>query len=227
MFTKLIAKFKNNLILSKKKWFIWNKESSAIKEINNMKTIPSILLVGIEYQKETIYKNTVKFAKGFKSNNALLWGTRGNGKSTIIKSIFNEISKKYINLKLVQLEKKDLDNISDVYNFLEIQNKFQFIIFIDDLSFENDNYEYKKIKSILDGGIKNQPNNILIYATSNRRHLISQDMIDNEKSSAIHTHENVEEKISLSDRFGLWIGFHNISQDEYLKIIKNYNLYFK
>ena len=152
----------------------------------------------------------------------MLWGSRGNGKSSLIKSVFNEINKKNNNLKLIQLNKNNIFDIEIIYEKYANLKNYNFIIFIDDLSFEKIDSDYKIIKSTLDGSIQNQPNNILLYVTSNRRHLMPRDMIENERSSAIHTDESVEEKISLSDRFGLWIGFHNISQNDFINIISKY-----
>ena len=180
------------------------------------------LLIGIERQKKTIYNNTINFAEGNFTNNALLWGSRGNGKSSLIKSVFNEINKKNKNLKLIQLNKNNIFDIEIIYEKYANLKNYNFIIFIDDLSFEKIDSDYKIIKSTLDGSIQNQPKNIVLYVTSNRRHLMPRDMIENERSSAIHTDESVEEKISLSDRFGLWIGFHNISQNDFVNIIFKY-----
>ena len=145
----------------------------------------------------------------------------------MIKSVFNQILISYKNLKLIQLNKNNIFDIEYIYSILGKYNHFRFIIFIDDLSFEKIDSDYKIIKSTLDGSIQNQPTNILLYVSSNRRHLMPRDMIDNERSSAIHTDESVEEKISLSDRFGLWIGFHKLSQIDYLKIIETYCQYYK
>ena len=219
--------FNNKSLFINNKCIKWNNTLSNFEKIDDFKIIPSYLLLGIDNQKEIIIKNTKKFAQGFKTNNALLWGVRGNGKSTLIKSTFNEISEKYNNIKLVEINKSDINQIIKIFNKLKNINNYRFIIFIDDLSFENFDSEYKSIKSMLDGNISQQPNNVIIYATSNRRHLISQDMIDNEKSSAVHKNENIEEKVSLSDRFGLWIGFHNLSQDDYINIFKSYSNFFK
>ena len=157
----------------------------------------------------------------------MLWGTRGNGKSTLIKSVFATLSSEYNNLRLIQLNKNNIFDIEKIYKLISKFSQMRFIIFIDDLSFEKIDSDYKIIKSTLDGSIQNQPTNIVLYITSNRRHLMPRDMIDNERSSAIHTDESVEEKISLSDRFGLWIGFHNLSQIEYLKIVKSYCNYYE
>ena len=211
----------------KKKSFIWESKKNKFKVIEKIISINTDLLIGIDRQKKTIINNTINFAKGNFTNNALLWGARGNGKSTLIKSVFNLICKDYKSLRLIQLNKNNIDDIELIYSILSKFSNLRFIIFIDDLSFEKIDSDYKIIKSTLDGSIQNQPNNIILYITSNRRHLMSRDMIDNEKSSAIHTDESVEEKISLSDRFGLWIGFHNISQEVYLNIIKSYCIYYK
>lgn len=219
--------FNNKSIFVNNKCFKWNNTLSNFEKIDDFKIIPSYLLLGIDNQKKIIVKNTNKFAQGFKTNNALLWGVRGNGKSTLIKSTFNEISEKFQNLKLIEINKNDINQIIKIFNLLKNINNSRFIIFIDDLSFEKLDPEYKNIKSMLEGNISHQPNNVIIYATSNRRHLMSQDMIDNEKSSAIHKNENIEEKVSLSDRFGLWIGFHNLSQNEYINIFKSYSNFFK
>ena len=213
--------------LNKNEAFIWDSTQKKLKSIKNIKAINLDLIVGIEEQKKTLYKNTKNFSSGNFTNNALLWGARGNGKSTIVKSIFKKISKKNKFLKLVQLNKDDIFDIEKIYPLLKSFSNYRFIIFIDDLSFEKIDSEYKIIKSTLDGSIQSQPTNIILYVTSNRRHLMPRDMIDNERSSAIHTDESVEEKISLSDRFGLWIGFHNLNQIEYLNIIKTYCDHYK
>ena len=208
--------------LSYCKSFIWDSKLKRLKKIKSLKSININILVGIDRQKKTLLNNTLNFAKGNFTNNALLWGSRGNGKSSLIKSIFFEVNKSYKNIKLVQLNKNDIFDIELIYNKLGEFNDYRFIIFIDDLSFERIDSDYKIIKSTLDGSIQNQPNNIMLYVTSNRRHLMPRDMIDNERSSAIHTDESVEEKISLSDRFGLWIGFHNLSQNDFIKIVIKY-----
>ena len=217
--------FKELLInnrISKNYSFIWDSKSKKLKNVNNFRYIDLDLLIGIDRQKNTILNNTMNFANGNFTNNVLLWGSRGNGKSSLIKSVFVYVNKKNKNLKLLQLNKNDIFDIELIYEKLDKYKKYNFIIFIDDLSFEKIDSDYKIIKSTLDGSIQNQPKNIILYVTSNRRHLMPRDMIENERSSAIHTDESVEEKISLSDRFGLWIGFHNLSQDDYLKIIKKY-----
>ena len=222
--------FTNFLIknsLSSCKSFVWDSDSKKLKKVKILKCININLLIGIERQKNTLIKNTINFANDNYTNNALLWGVRGNGKSSLIKSIFYEVNKNFNKLKLLQLNKNDIFDIEIIYEKLGVFNNFRFIIFIDDLSFEKIDSDYKIIKSTLDGSIQNQPSNILLYVTSNRRHLMPRDMIENERSSAIHTDESVEEKISLSDRFGLWIGFHNLSQIDYIEIVKKYCEEFK
>tara|TARA_Y100000590_G_C15529086_1_gene942420 strand:+ start:73 stop:894 length:822 start_codon:yes stop_codon:yes gene_type:complete len=223
----LINYFKNTFLFKNNTTLAWDSESFKFNKIENFKSIPLNLLIGLETQKKLLLDNTVNFAKGNFTNNALLWGVRGNGKSTMIKSTVYELKENYKKLKLIQINKNDLRSISYVFNILNIYKNFRFIIFIDDLSFVKEDLDYKLFKSIIEGSIINQPQNVIIYVTSNRRHLMSKDMIDNEKSSAIHTDENIEEKISLSDRFGLWIGFHNLSQKQYLEIIENYFSYYK
>ena len=216
--------------ISSCKSFIWDSSLKKLKKVKNFRSLDLNLLTGVERQKYTLLQNTLSFADGNFTNNALLWGSRGNGKSSLIKSIFSEINKNYSNLKLIQINKNDIFDIEIIYEILGKFNNYRFIIFIDDLSFEKIDSDYKIIKSTLDGSIQNQPHNILLYVTSNRRHLMPRDMIENERSSAIHTDESVEEKISLSDRFGLWIGFHNLSQNDYIEIIikycKKFNLTF-
>ncbi len=221
----------SNLIIKKKlannSAFIWDSQKKSLNSITKFKSLKLDLLVGIDKQKKTIYENTKNFSNGNFTNNALLWGTRGNGKSTLIKSVFSELNIKNKNLKLIQLNKNNIFDIDKIYPIIGKFNNYRFIIFIDDLSFEKIDSDYKIIKSTLDGSLQDQPNNIILYVTSNRRHLMPRDMIDNERSSAIHTDESVEEKISLSDRFGLWIGFHNLNQNEYIEIIKSYCNYYK
>jgi len=222
--------FKNYFLKEKIKqntYFIWNNENKNIQIIKKFKLLDLDLIIGVDSQKEILLKNTINFAEGNFTNNALLWGARGNGKSSLIKSVFHNVLSKHKNLKLIQLNKNNIFDIEYIYLLLGKYEEYRFIIFIDDLSFEKIDSDYKIIKSTLDGSIQTQPTNILLYVSSNRRHLMPRDMIDNERSSAIHTDESVEEKISLSDRFGLWIGFHKLSQIDYLKIIETYCDYYK
>ena len=215
--------FKNYFLrenIKKNSYFIWNNEYKNIQIVKDFRSIDLKLLIGIDRQKNTLVENTINFAKGNFTNNALLWGARGNGKSTLIKSVFKHILLSNNKLKLNQLNKNHIIDIEYIYKLLSKYKEYRFILFIDYLSFEKIDSDYKIIKSTLDGSIQNQPTNIVLYVSSNRRHLMPRDMIDNERSSAIHTDESVEEKISLSDRFGLWIGFHQLSQNDYIKIIK-------
>ena len=222
-----LSNFFINNSIKRSNSFIWDGKSKILKKVNDFHYIDLDLLIGIDRQKEILLNNTINFAKGNFTNNALLWGSRGNGKSSLIKSIFSKINKKNKNLKLLQLNKNEIFDIEFIYEKLGKLKNINFIIFIDDLSFEKIDSDYKIIKSTLDGSIQNQPTNIILYVTSNRRHLMPRDMIENERSSAIHTDESVEEKISLSDRFGLWIGFHNLSQNDFIEIIKKYCEKFK
>jgi len=222
--------FKNYFLQEKIKQnscFIWNNQKKDIQVIKKFKVLDLKLIIGVDKQKEILINNTTNFAEGNFTNNALLWGARGNGKSSLIKSVFHNLISTHKNLKLIQLNKNNIFDIECIYSILGKYNNYRFIIFIDDLSFEKIDSDYKIIKSTLDGSIQHQPTNILLYVSSNRRHLMPRDMIDNERSSAIHTDESVEEKISLSDRFGLWIGFHKLSQLDYLNIIEAYSYYYK
>ena len=217
--------FKNYFLKEKLKQnshFVWNNHNKNIQLVKNYRSLNLDLIIGVDSQKKVLLDNTINFALGNFTNNALMWGARGNGKSSLIKSVFHKISLTNKSLRLLQLNKNNIFDIELIYTILERFNKFRFIIFIDDLSFETIDNDYKIIKSTLDGSIQNQPTNILLYVSSNRRHLMPRDIIDNERSSAIHTDESVEEKISLSDRFGLWIGFHKLSQVDYIKIIEAY-----
>ena len=207
--------------------FVWNSNKRSFEKIEKLQTINLELIVGVDNQKKIVLNNTKNFSVGNVTNNVLLWGTRGNGKSTIVKSVFAALNIENKKLKLIQLNKNDIFDIENIYIILRKIKICRFIIFIDDLSFEKINSDYKVIKSTLDGSIQSQPTNIVLYVTSNRRHLMPREMIDNERSSAIHTDESVEEKISLSDRFGIWVGFHNLSQEDYLNIIISYCKHFK
>jgi len=166
-------------------------------------------------------ENTVRFARGMPANNALLWGARGMGKSSLVKAIHAEVRKSGASLKLVEVQREDLPSIGRLLNLLRAV-PHRFVLFCDDLSFSHDDQHYKSLKAVLDGGIEGRPDNVVFYATSNRRHLMPRDMIENERSSAISPSEAVEEKVSLSDRFGLWLGFHPCTQDEYLAMIRGY-----
>ena len=180
------------------------------------------LLVGVNRSRDTLLANTAQFAQGFAANNALLWGARGMGKSSLVKAVHGKVAADHPGLKLVEIARDDLPSIARLLNHLRAARSCRFILFCDDLSFEREDADYKALKSVLDGGIEGRPANVLFYATSNRRHLMSRDMIENERSTAIHSGEAVEEKVSLSDRFGLWVGFHNCDQDTFFAMIDGY-----
>lgn len=180
------------------------------------------LLVGINRARDTLLDNTRQFARGLPANNALLWGARGMGKSSLVKAIHAAVLAEGLPLKLVELARDDLPTVGRLLAHLRAARNHRFVLFCDDLSFSHDDQHYKSLKAVLDGGIEGRPDNVLFYATSNRRHLMPRDMIENERSTAISPSEAVEEKVSLSDRFGLWLGFHPCDQDDYLAMIRGY-----
>ncbi|WP_146345144.1 ATP-binding protein [Falsiphaeobacter marinintestinus] len=201
--------------------FVWHVEPDRLVPVPEVNRVGLDLLVGIDRSRDTLLDNTRRFASGFAANNALLWGSRGMGKSSLVKAIHAEVEADHPNLKLVELQREDLPSVGRLLNHLRAA-PHQFVLFCDDLSFTHDDQHYKSLKAVLDGGIEGRPDNVVFYATSNRRHLMPRDMIENERSSAINPSEAVEEKVSLSDRFGLWLGFHPCSQDEYLAMIDRY-----
>ena len=201
--------------------FLWHAEPDFFETILDVECLALELLVGIDRAKDTLLKNTIQFAKGMPANNALLWGARGMGKSSLVKAVHSTVLRKGLNLKLVELQRDDLSSIPRLLSLLR-GSKCNFIILCDDLSFSDDDPNYKSLKAILDGGIAGQPKNVIFYATSNRRHLMPREMIDNEAAVGISPGESVEEKISLSDRFGLWLGFHTCDQNQYLEMIRRY-----
>ena len=208
--------------------FMWKSEEKNFKPVENVNAIPLELLKGIDNNINLLFENTNNFSKSLPANNALLWGSRGMGKSSLVKGVHAKISSSSKNkLILIEIHREDIKDLPDILNELKQSPKENFIVFCDDLSFDNDDTTYKSLKTALEGGIEGRPKNVIFYATSNRRHLMPRDMIENERSSAIHTDESVEEKISLSDRFGLWIGFHNISQNDFVNIIFKYCEKFK
>ncbi len=211
---------------SKASAFVWQPGDSHFAPVPEINSIDPDLLVGIDRQKATLLANTLQFAKGYAANNALLWGTRGMGKSSLIKAVHAQLSSKHPALKLVEIHREDIKSLPDCLKIIR-ESPHRFVLFCDDLSFEPDDSSYKSLKAVLEGGIEGRPDNTIFYATSNRRHLMPRDMIENERSTAINPAEAVEEKVSLSDRFGLWIGFHNCSQKEYLRMVHNYVRYFK
>lgn len=201
--------------------FVWHVSPDCLQPVQTVSRVDVTLLVGIERARDTLLENTRQFAQGFAANNALLWGARGMGKSSLVKAIHAKINEEGLPLKIVELHREDLPSVGRLLNLLRGSQE-RFVLFCDDLSFSHDDQHYKSLKAVLDGGIEGRPENVLLYATSNRRHLMPRDMIENERSSSINPSEAVEEKVSLSDRFGLWLGFHPCSQDEYLSMIQGY-----
>lgn len=201
--------------------FVWHVEPDRLEPVTQVNRVDLDLLVGINRSRDTLLDNTRRFASGYKANNALLWGARGMGKSSLVKAIHGTLQDEHPDLKLVELQREDMASVARLLNHLR-PAPYRFILFCDDLSFSHDDQHYKSLKAVLDGGIEGRPENVVFYATSNRRHLMPRDMIENERSSAINPSEAVEEKVSLSDRFGLWLGFHPCDQDEYLAMINRY-----
>ena len=206
--------------------FVWHVEPDRLVPVAQVNRIPLDLLVGIDRSRDTLLENPRQFARGLAANNALLWGARGMGKSSIVKAVHAAVRAEGHDLKLVELQREDLASVGRLLNVLR-RTDHRFVLFCDDLSFSHDDEHYKSLKAVLDGGIEGRPENVLFYATSNRRHLMPRDMIENERSTAINPSEAVEEKVSLSDRFGLWLGFHNHDQDTYLAIVDGYAKHFK
>ena len=209
--------------------FIFESKSGLIRPVENINRIPISLLQGIENQKQTLLNNTLNFSNNLSANNALLWGARGTGKSSLVKAVHKEVinKTKSKSLKLVEIHREDISELPELLLLLSQHKNYRFILLCDDLSFDAGENNYKSLKAALDGGIEGKPNNVIFYATSNRRHLMPRDMMENERSTAINPSESVEEKVSLSDRFGLWIGFHNMDQDTFLAIIEAYCKEFK
>ena len=201
--------------------FVWHVSPDRLEAVAQVNRIEIGLLVGINRARDTLLANTLQFAQGMSANNVLLWGARGMGKSSLIKAAHAEVSTQVQGLKLIEIQREALPTIGRLLNLLRDQ-KNRFLLFCDDLSFDHDDSHYKSLKAVLDGGIEGRPDNVLFYATSNRRHLMPRDMIENERSTAINPSEAVEEKVSLSDRFGLWLGFHPCDQDDYLAMIRGY-----
>ena len=201
--------------------FIWQADPDHLLPVPKINRVALDLLVGIEGARDTLLENTVQFARGFPANNALLWGARGMGKSSLVKAIHGAVNDMGHGLKIVEVQREDLPSIGRLLALLRASNA-RFLLFCDDLSFSHDDQHYKSLKAVLDGGVIGRPENVVFYATSNRRHLMPRDMIENERGSAINPSEAVEEKVSLSDRFGLWLGFHACSQDAYLEMIHRY-----
>ena len=201
--------------------FLWHTCPDQLEPITQVSRVDLDLLVGIDRSRDTLLENTFRFARGMPANNALLWGARGMGKSSLVKAVHAEIVRQGLPLKVVELQREDLPSVTRLLALLR-NAPYQFLLFCDDLSFSHDDQHYKSLKAVLDGGIAGRPENVIFYATSNRRHLMPRDMIENESSSSINPGEAVEEKVSLSDRFGLWLGFHSCDQDQYLQMVKGY-----
>ncbi|MFT4149234.1 MAG: ATP-binding protein [Paracoccaceae bacterium] len=201
--------------------FVWHTNPDRLEPVARVARVDVGLLVGVDRARDTLMANTRHFAMGLPANNALLWGARGMGKSSLVKAIHARIVADGLPLKIVELSREDLPTVQRLLAHLRT-SAARFVLFLDDLSFSHDDQHYKSLKAVLDGGIEGRPENVILYATSNRRHLMPRDMIENERSTAISPSEAVEEKVSLSDRFGLWLGFHPCSQDDYLAMIRGY-----
>ena len=201
--------------------FVWHTAPDRLEPVADVSRIALDLLIGVDRSRDTLLENTLQFARGLPANNALLWGARGMGKSSLVKAIHAEVLAQGQALKIIELQREDLPSVGRLLNLLRDSGE-RFLLFCDDLSFSHDDQHYKSLKAVLDGGIEGRPENVVFYATSNRRHLMPRDMIENERGSAINPSEAVEEKVSLSDRFGLWLGFHPCTQDEYLAMIRGY-----
>jgi hypothetical protein len=204
--------------------FVWSAELSALEPVHRVNRVDIALIKGVDRVRDILVDNTNRFAAGLPANNVLLWGARGMGKSSLVKAAHAQVaamSDGPERLKLVEIHREDIDSLPRLMTLLKA-SRHRFLLFCDDLSFDHDDTSYKSLKAALEGGVEGRPDNVVFYATSNRRHLLPRDMIENERSTAINPSEAVEEKVSLSDRFGLWLGFHKCSQDEYLDMIEGY-----
>ena len=201
--------------------FLWHPDPDRLEPVAEINRIDVSLLIGIDRARDTLLANTERFAKGLPANNALLWGARGMGKSSLVKAVHGALQEDYPALKIVEVQREDLPSIGRCLDLLRGATE-RFLLFCDDLSFSHDDAHYKSLKAVLDGGIAGRPENVVLYATSNRRHLMPRDMSEDERSPAIRPSEAVEEKVSLSDRFGLWLGFHPCDQDAFLAMIDGY-----
>jgi uncharacterized protein len=207
--------------------FVWHP-NGRLAPVPCVSRVDLGLLRGIDRMRDILIENTERFASGLPANNALLWGARGMGKSSLVKAAHASINvnrKPAERLKLIEIHREDIESLPALMALLRASD-FHFIVFCDDLSFDGNDASYKSLKAVLEGGIEGRPDNVILYATSNRRHLLPRDMMENERSTAINPGEAVEEKVSLSDRFGLWLGFHRCSQDEYLEMVKGYCSHF-
>ncbi|MBL9010326.1 MAG: ATP-binding protein [Alphaproteobacteria bacterium] len=203
--------------------FAWDAEGLAAVPVAAVAAVPLDLLRGIDRVRDLLVDNTRRFADGLPANNTLLWGARGMGKSSLVKAAHATVkATAAVRLVLIEIHREDIATLPHLLRQLRASPGLRFIVFCDDLSFEAQDQSYKSLKAVLEGGIEGRPENVVFYATSNRRHLLPRDMMENERSTAINPGEAVEEKVSLSDRFGLWLGFHKCSQDEYLEMCRGY-----
>ncbi|MGA1635546.1 MAG: ATP-binding protein, partial [Gemmobacter sp.] len=202
--------------------YVWHTGPDRLDPVPEVARVALGLLVGIDRVRDILLANTLQFARGHAANNALLWGARGMGKSSLVKAVHGAVLAEGLRLRLIEMSRDDLASVGRLLNLMRAAPDERFILFCDDLSFSHDDAQYKALKAVLDGGIEGRPANVLFYATSNRRHLMPRDMIENERASAINPGEAVEEKVSLSDRFGLWLGFHPCAQDDYLAMVRGY-----
>lgn len=203
--------------------YVWHPDG-RLAAVPRVSRVELFLLKGVDRMRDILMENTERFANGLPANNALLWGARGMGKSSLVKAAHASINaerKPADKLKLIEIHREDIESLPALMEQLRASS-FRFIVFCDDLSFDGNDASYKSLKAVLEGGIEGRPENVILYATSNRRHLLAREMIENERSTAINPGEAVEEKVSLSDRFGLWLGFHRCSQDEYLAMVRGY-----
>ena len=204
--------------------FVWHADRGALVAVSRVNRVDMALLRGIDLVRDELAENTRRFARGLPANNALLWGARGMGKSSLVKAAhatINDAKPPGERLKLVEIHREDIESLPALMTLLR-DAPWRFLVFCDDLSFDGNDASYKSLKAVLEGGIEGRPANVIFYATSNRRHLLPRDMMENERSTAINPGEAAEEKVSLSDRFGLWLGFHRCSQDEYLAMVEGY-----
>ncbi|UTW57679.1 ATP-binding protein [Kordiimonas sp. SCSIO 12603] len=203
--------------------FVFSPETNNLRAVKNIAAPRLDLLLGIDRTKNTLLENSQRFAKGFSANNALLWGARGMGKSTLIKAIHNHLVQEFGKEapSLVEIHREDISELPELMNVLRASNR-TFILFCDDLSFNRPDRDFKALKSVLEGGLEGRPDNVIFYASSNRRHLLPRQMADQESAIGIHPNESMDETIALSDRFGLWLGFHAADQTDYLAIIEGY-----
>jgi len=210
------------LDLTQAEAYVWQADSETLQPVRKVNRVGIALLQGVDRQRDLLLDNTRRFADGLPANNALLWGARGMGKSSLVKSVHAEINRTTPGrLILIEIHREDTPSLPKLLGLVRETDR-RFLVFCDDLSFEAEDATYKSLKAVLDGGVEGRPDNVLFYATSNRRHLISRQMIENERSTAINPGEAVEEKVSLSDRFGLWLGFHACDQDTYFAMIEGY-----